>query len=135
MSTLTMTLPDGTSWVLTWDATACVAPPAVPVVVPSSMAAAAPATAGSPSLSQPVDPAPTQADVAAALSRVPPRWTATAWRFVKTLAAGMAAAFGVAWATTGGTIDGVARDPRTFLVALGTALLMALQKALTWKQG
>ena len=55
---------------------------------------------------------PTESDVKEALAKVPPKWSATFWRFTKTLLAGMAAAFGVAWASTGGTIEGVARDPQ-----------------------
>lgn len=128
MPTSTISLPDGTSWTLAWDAS------------PSSTTSAVEATAltTTPLDAPPVEPAsveqPTEQDVQAALAKVPPKWTATFWRFAKTLLAGMAAAFGVAWATTGGTLEGVVRDPQAFLVALGTAVLMAAQKALSWKE-
>ena len=122
MPTASITLPDGTAWTLTWDPTSSVVSPVVitsePPLTDVGMTAAPPVS---------------EADVQTALAKVPPRWTATFWRFAKTFVAGMAAAFGVAWATTGGTIEGVLRDPQTFVVALGTAVLMAGQKALTWK--
>ena len=132
----TLTFADGTT--LTWD----VAPLASPTfatlsVAPDSVMSTSPSGITAGLSSQPTPPEPTspvtQADVQTALARVPPKWTATFMRFTKTLLAGSAAAIGVAWVSTGGTISGVLGDPQTFLVALGTALLMALHKALTWK--
>lgn len=72
----------------------------------------------------------TEADVSAALAKVPPKWVATAWRFVKTLAAALAAAFVV----TGGTIEGVLKDPTAFATAVLAAIVMAVQKFLSWKE-
>ena len=120
----TLTFADGAT--LTWDLASA----------PMSETFAAPLTITPPD-ALPVEPAlaasPTESDVKEALAKVPPKWSATFWRFTKTLLAGMAAAFGVAWASTGGTLEGVARDPQAFLVALGTAVIMAAQKALSWR--
>ena len=120
----TLTFADGTT--LVFEITATAVPPVVVTSEPPLTDVGMTATL--------VEPQVSESDVKAALAKVPPKWSATAWRFVKTLIAGMVAAFGVAWASTGGTIEGVLRDPQTFLVALGTAVLMAGHKALTWKE-
>ena len=75
---------------------------------------------------------PTESDVKEALAKVPPKWSATFTRFLKTLAVGTAAAFGVAWATRAGR-SRASYVTQAFLVALGTAVVMAAWKALTWK--
>jgi hypothetical protein len=119
----TLTFASGTS--LTWE-------DSFPQPVTESSALTI-TPADAPPAEQAPAASPTEADVQAALAKVPPRWTSTALRAGKTLVAGIAAAFAVAWATTGGTWDGVLRDPGTFLTALGTAVLMGAWKYLGWK--
>ena len=137
-----ITLPDGTN--LTWGDSPAYSEPSANVLstVPEPFASAngsndsvvlyhdgKEATSGK----EPEGPNPsstvTPEDVSTALAKVPPKWTATAWRFVKTLGAALAAAFVV----TGGTIEGVAKDPTAFLTALGAAVVMAVQKFASWR--
>ena len=142
MPTVTWTLPDGSVLSLTTDMPLG-ALPALPTyatlsVAPGSVTSTNPAdiTAGSSSPSTPVSPTasdvstPTQADVQAALAKVPPRWTATVIRAGKTFVATILATFAV----YGGDIGAVIRDPKAFLVALGSALLMAIQKWVAWRE-
>ena len=116
----TLSWPDGST--LTWGD----APPAAPDCAPPPIDAA---TAALPPEPPPSGTSVTEADVQSALARVPPKWSATAWRFAKTLGAALAAAFVV----TGGTIEGVLKDPTAFLTALGAAVVMAVQKFISWK--
>ena len=115
----TLTSPNG--WSLTWDDSTPTAAPLVPVTnVPPDVATLIPEALG---------PSQTAEDVKVALNTVPPKWVATGLRFAKTLAAAGVAAF----VATGGTIEGVFRDPTAFFTALGTAVFMAVQKFLSWK--
>ena len=122
-----LVLPDGS--VLTWDATPTPVPP-VPLTSAAPITSPVDATQTD---TQSDTRSPTQADVATALARVPPKWQATFMRFVRTLVAGTMAAIAVAWATTGGTIEGVTRAPQAFAVAVGTAIFMAAEKAIRWR--
>lgn len=132
MPTASISLPDGTAWTLTWDTT--------PVVPPVPDTSAPPATYVPESPPEPLTSTssdvvtPTPEDVKAALAKVPPRWMATALRAGKTFVAGMAAAIAVAWATTGGSWEGLARDPSAFLTALVTALVMGAWKFAKWRE-
>ena len=127
----TLTLPDGT--VLSWTTgTPSDAPPASTTfatldAAPDSPMPTSPPdiTAGSSSPSTPPVPAP--------LVKIPQRWTATVSRFLRTLVAGCMAAFAIAWVSAGSTIEGVTRDPQAFLVAIGTAVFMAIEKFVRWK--
>jgi hypothetical protein len=121
----TLTLADGTTF--TWGD----APPAVPDYAPPPTDVA---TAAPPDVAPPTATSVTETDVQAALAKVPPKWASTALRAGKTFAAGMAAALGVAWVTTGGTWEGMLHDPGAFLTALGTAILMGAWKWFGWKE-
>jgi hypothetical protein len=117
-----LTLADGTS--LTWGETTPEPAPATDAggeLVTATIAETAPPAA---------EPVVTSEDVSAALARVPPKWVATGWRFLKTLGAALAAAFVV----TGGTVEGIVKDPTAFATALIAAVLMAVQKFLSWKE-
>jgi hypothetical protein len=124
-----LTFADGTS--LSWELTSPAVPDAPLMVDASSTTDASPGTT---SLSLPVEPPVSEADVATALARVPPKWTSTALRTGKTLVAGMAAAIGVAWASAGGSWEGLVKDPSAFLTALATAVLMGAWKFFGWRE-
>jgi hypothetical protein len=120
--TLTFRLPEGAT--LTWDGAPIAMDAQIqqdfsPVVAPGT------ATVAPEALGATVRPE----DVTVALNSIPPKWTATAFRFVKTLAAAGVAAF----MATGGTVEGVFRDPTAFFTAIGTAIFMAVQKFVSWK--
>jgi hypothetical protein len=129
---LTVTLPDGT--VVSWD-TSSATPAAFQESSSDSM------TSASSTTSVPVDTpavAPTEENVQSALNAAPPKWVATAWRFTKGLLAGFASAFTIAFATAGGTVEGVMHDPARFFGALatgiGTGFVLAIDKFLKWKE-
>jgi hypothetical protein len=112
----TLSLPDGSS--LTWDAPAAAPsqpeePFVEPFVEPSAVA---------PSQETPEE-------VRAALARMPPKWRATAVRFGKSLIATVTATLVV----FGGNIEEVIRDPKAFVIAFGSAAILAVQKWASWK--
>jgi hypothetical protein len=123
-----LTLPDGTTYEL--DGSSQSVPPTrgtvknEPFVEPYADAPEAPSMPP-----EALGSTVSNEDVKVALNTVPPKWTATAIRFAKTLAAALGAAF----VATGGTVEGILRDPATFLAAIGTALIMAFQKFVSWK--
>jgi hypothetical protein len=128
----TLTLRDGAS--LTWDETVAGDLPDTSNTIYSESSANVLSTGTSPP-DDPTEPAAstpsvTAEDVSAALAKVPPKWSATAMRFLKTLAAALVAAF----VATGGTVEGIIHDPTAFLAAIGTAVVMAVQKFLSWKE-
>jgi hypothetical protein len=116
----TLTLADGSS--LTWADQSVPGPSAAapePVVVapdPEPMTAEAPSV--------------TAADVQAAAARIPPKWAASGWRFIRTLAAAVIAAL----AAYGGDIAALLADPKALGALVLTALLSAGDKAFRWKE-
>ncbi len=69
-----------------------------------------------------------------ALATPPQRWVATAARGAKTLVAACAVTVGLYAVMPGGAIQNIVRDPFGFAIALGTAVVMAAWKFLTWKE-
>jgi hypothetical protein len=74
-------------------------------------------------------PMPEQ-EVKAALAKVPPKWRATAARFGKSLIATVTATLVV----FGGNLEEVAKDPKAFFIAFGSATILAIQKWATWRK-
>jgi 3-deoxy-D-arabino-heptulosonate 7-phosphate (DAHP) synthase class II len=110
----TLSLPDGST--LTWGEQPELVPDAAPV----------PEEPGAMTASEPEAP-PTE--VKAALATMPPKWRATSMRFLKGIVATMAATLVV----YGGDFAEIVRDPRAFFVALGSSVVLAVQKWATWK--
>ena len=114
-----LVLPDGS--VLTWDAT----PTPAPLTSAAPITSAVDATQTD---TQSDTRSPTQADVTEALAKVPPRWVATLSRFAKGFLATLLATLAV----YGGNIEAIIRDPKAFIVAFGSAAILAIQKWASW---
>jgi hypothetical protein len=120
-----LTLPDGTTF--EWDGSSQSVSPTGEAVKNDPLDLSAPEVSTIAPAAE--IPTLTDADVKVALNSVPPKWQASAVRFAKTLAASLTGAF----IATGGTIEGVFHNPVPFFSAVFTAVIMAFQKYLSWK--
>ena len=123
-TTLTISLADGSTWTLVSDSLTQLA------VQPAPLTSAAPVSAMvdlSPTASD--VSTPTQADVQAALAKVPPRFRDAAASFVRSIVAAGTMVYVVLYQ---GDIGKVIHDPVGFGIALGTACLTAGWHFLRW---